>query len=182
MDFSTKTVHNVGRMSPKERQAMADLMRQVNRLKRKKDRQALTERVMALANARAQTQQKRVSDRRTDRQRRTLVGARIPREEAERIQEIAQQTDRSVYRLVLDALEAELNRTEGEVSSDGQDIDWQPLPGTISCVDVRPGVSPGSPGGPPEPLPARTLSGGSPVAPGSRLFQVSPPRPGGPGA
>ena len=42
---------------------------------------------------------------------RKLVGARIPREAAEQVRRAAEATGRSVYRLVLDALQAEIGRT-----------------------------------------------------------------------
>ena len=58
--------------------------------------------IKRLAQARARTAQKAASDARTDRARRTLVGARVPRELAEKVTE---ERGVSVYRLVVELLE-----------------------------------------------------------------------------
>lgn len=49
-------------------------------------------------------------DAQRDRQRRTLVGARLTREEVEQMKAAAAATNRSLYRFVADALRAELER------------------------------------------------------------------------
>ena len=49
-----------------------------------------------------------------DRRARTLVGARLPREKAREVREAAQGSGRSVYRLVSDAIDRELQKTQGE--------------------------------------------------------------------
>lgn len=55
---------------------------------------------------------KRASDRETDRRRRVLVGARVPREQATRYQDAAAGAGVSLYRWVLDALNDAATRAE----------------------------------------------------------------------
>lgn len=47
-----------------------------------------------------------------DRRERTLIGARIPREDAKEVKEAAQGSGRSVYRFVCDAVEREVARCQ----------------------------------------------------------------------
>ncbi len=47
-----------------------------------------------------------------DRRERTLIGARIPREDAKEVREAAQGSGRSVYRFVCDAVEREIARCQ----------------------------------------------------------------------
>ena len=73
--------------------------------------------IKRLAQARARTAQKAASDARTDRARRTLVGARVPRELAEKVKEAAEERGVSVYRLVVELLEQtfQSRKTEPEL-------------------------------------------------------------------
>ena len=58
----------------------------------------------------AREQRKKESDKRTDAQRRILVGARVPRELAERCRAKAKAQGKSLYRFTVDALEQHLKR------------------------------------------------------------------------
>ena len=181
MDFCTKTGHNVDkkgdkhprvkrferdllRLSAQERRAIDALMRQTAGLRKKTDRAAMTKKVAYMANACARTNARRTSDRNTDHDRRTLVGARIKREQAERYKRIAQATGRSLYRFVADALEAEAGKAQDIPPSGAQtqDVVWQPLVGTIYPLSPGKTNPPGPPGGgqgaPPGPV-SRALSG-----------------------
>lgn len=181
MDFCTKTAHNVDkrgdkhprikrferdllRLSAQERRAIDALMRQTAGLRKKTDRAAMTKKVAYMANACARTNARRTSDRNTDHDRRTLVGARLKREQAERYKQIAQATGRSLYRFVADALEAEASRA-GETPSSGtqaQDVGWEPLVNTIYPLSPGKPNPPGPPGGgqgtPPGPV-SQALTG-----------------------
>ena len=64
----------------------------------------------ALVLARRRTQQRRDSDRETDVQRRLLVGARLPRETAERYRACAKEHGLSLYAFAAAALEREYRR------------------------------------------------------------------------
>ena len=72
--------------------------------------------IVAIAAARGRGAQRRTSDRRTDARRRTLVGARLPREQAERCRAAADKLGVSLYRFALEALEAGCQRAEGLAS------------------------------------------------------------------
>lgn len=54
-----------------------------------------------------------------DARARTLVGARLPRETAQEVREAAQDTGRSVYRFVADAVERELTRSRDSTAGGG---------------------------------------------------------------
>lgn len=60
--------------------------------------------------ARARTEARRESDKRTDARRRVLVGARVPRETAEQYRAAAERAGVSLYKWVADALEAANDR------------------------------------------------------------------------
>ena len=124
---------DVPRLSAQERQAIRDLLQRAEAISNKRDRDAMTVRISLLANACARTNTRRDSDRRTDFDRRTLVGARVKRDQAERYREAAQASGRSLYRFVADALEAEANRVNGT-----QDIGWQPMVTAICATKEKP--------------------------------------------
>lgn len=124
---------DVPRLSAQERQAIRDLLERAEAISNKRDRDAMTVRISLLANACARTNTRRDSDRRTDFDRRTLVGARVKRDQAERYREAAQASGRSLYRFVADALEAEANRVNGT-----QDIEWQPMVTAICATKEKP--------------------------------------------
>lgn len=54
-----------------------------------------------------------------DARARTLVGARLPRETAQDVKQAAQDTGRSVYRFVADAVERELTRSRESTAGGG---------------------------------------------------------------
>ena len=58
----------------------------------------------------ARQQRKKESDERTDAQRKILVGARVPREFAERCRAKAKAQGKSLYRCTVEALERNLER------------------------------------------------------------------------
>lgn len=66
--------------------------------------------ITAIAAARGEAVRKRASDRRTDAARRTLVGARVPREAAARCREAAMAQGISLYAWVCKALEQAAGR------------------------------------------------------------------------
>lgn len=66
--------------------------------------------VTALILARRRTQQRRDSDSETDLNRRLLVGARLPRQAAERYRECAREHGLSLYQFSSQALEREYRR------------------------------------------------------------------------
>ena len=124
---------DVPRLSAQERQAIRELLQRAEDISNKRDRDAMTVRISLLANACARTNTRRDSDRRTDFDRRTLVGARVKRDQAERYREAAQASGRSLYRFVADALEAEANRVNGT-----QDIVWKPMVTAICATKEKP--------------------------------------------
>ena len=70
------------------------------------ERRLALEAMEVLAAAKHRTESRRRSDKRTDRKRRKLVGAKLPIEDAEEIELLAQLQGVSVYRFVVDALTA----------------------------------------------------------------------------
>lgn len=84
-----------GMLSALERRAFCQAMRHLDR-----------EHILGVLYARGRAEGKRVSDRRTDGRRRVLVGARVRRELAERVKAAAEKRGISVYRFVVDILEA----------------------------------------------------------------------------
>ena len=133
------------RLSAQERQAIKELLQQASKLKAKADQERITKSVLSVASACARTNARRTSDRNTDHDRRTLVGARVKREDAERYRRIAQDTGRSLYRFVVDALEEEARRSSS--GTETQDVGWEPLVTTIYPSSPSKPNPPGPPGG-----------------------------------
>ena len=73
--------------------------------------------LIRLAKARRRTVQRADSDAETDRARRVLVGARLPRILADKYRECAASQGISLYRFVCNALEREYRLTESNKSS-----------------------------------------------------------------
>ena len=71
------------------------------------------------AVVRYRNSRKAMRDAIRDGKARTLVGARLPRETAQRVREAAQDTGRSVYRFVADAVERELTRSRDSTAGGG---------------------------------------------------------------
>lgn len=85
--------------SAEEREVLLDALAQGQR-----------ELVTALVLARRRTGQRRDSDRKTDADRRILVGARLPRATGEQLRKCVQDHGMSLYRFVCQALEREYRR------------------------------------------------------------------------
>lgn len=90
----------------------AEIVRAIDRIKpdRELDEYLALSVVADVILARERTRRKRQSDRRTDRARRVLVGARVPRAFAERCQQAAFDRGVSLYAWVVWALEGALER------------------------------------------------------------------------
>lgn len=73
---------------------------------------SIVDQLVDMAIARARTGRKRDSDAQTDRKRRQLVGARLPRHQAERCRACARLEGESVYRFVCSALERACSEVE----------------------------------------------------------------------
>lgn len=102
-------------MSPQERDAMKAALEAIDALP-PNCREMMLDRVTEIAAARGRAQGRRTSDRITDLRRRTLVGARVPRDLKEKCRALAQARGVSLYRFVLDALEQACHNGKGKVS------------------------------------------------------------------
>lgn len=69
------------------------------------------------ALARARTEARRTSDRKTDADRRRTVGARLPVALADHYKALAKRSGRSLYEFTCDALAREASRTEEELEA-----------------------------------------------------------------
>ncbi len=72
--------------------------------------------VEAVAMAAQRTAWRRASDRTTDRTRRITISARVPRSLGDHYKALALATDRSLYQFVVEALAAEAERTERQIT------------------------------------------------------------------
>ena len=79
----------------------------------------LLEKTADLVHAGAAEGRVRESNRKTEKSRRVTVGARVRRCDAERYRHAAAMSGRSVYRFVVDALEAEVLKGENEPPGHG---------------------------------------------------------------
>ena len=84
-------------MSAEEKRAMAEALQGKPKVSRV---------ILELLAARGRTVKRQGSDRRTDTARRVLVGARVSRDKAEMYREAAARQGVSLYRFVVDALDA----------------------------------------------------------------------------
>ena len=142
MDFSTKMRQYTGGLTAPERRFIAAVMRQAGTIRNKRDRHRITETLADLAGSYVRASYRRSRDKARDSQQRTLIGARLKREEVERYKAIAEQTQRSLYAFVQDALQAEAarcepGRTEAKTPDQAQDIDWQPMTASICRFETR---------------------------------------------
>ena len=105
-----------------ERAAMYSAMVAARGLKRKKDRDFMLAKITGILAARGRFIQKSASDRRTDAARRRLVGARLPKDQAERCRACAALKGVSLYRFTVDALDTSCALTErlARVQWDGE--------------------------------------------------------------
>lgn len=104
-------------MSAPEREAMREAMRAAQDLEDAEEGERLLELITAIGAARGRTVEKRASDKRTDRTRRKLVGARLDRAQAQRCARCAQAAGVSCYRFAADALAAACERVEKAVEN-----------------------------------------------------------------
>lgn len=79
---------------------------------------SIIEQLVEMAAARARTEAKHRSDAQTDRRRRRLVGARLPKHQADRCRACAKLEGESVYRFVCSALERACSEVEARHKSD----------------------------------------------------------------
>ena len=105
-------------MSPQEQEALRNALKSI-RLLPPNCQEMMLDRITEIAQARGRAERKRKSDRITDFQRRTLVGARVPRALKEQCRAQAQARGISLYRFVLDALEQACHNGKGKVSRGG---------------------------------------------------------------
>ena len=75
---------------------------------------SIIEQLVEMAAARARTEAKHKSDAQTDQKRRRLVGARLPKHQAERCRACARLEGESVYRFVCSALERACSEVEAK--------------------------------------------------------------------
>ena len=114
------------RLSATERRAVLDFSDRIKHTKRLDTRQTrvVVDGIAEIVRAIVRTKSKRESDAAADKERRITIGARVPREDAQRYRDAATETGRSMYRFAVDAFEREYsackNRTD--VLSSGQGV------------------------------------------------------------
>lgn len=154
MDISPRMMHYVEGLAPAERRFILAIMRQTGSIRSPKDRQRTAKAMADLATQYARTSHRRAQCQALDAERRTLIGARLKKEVVQHYRDLAQQTDRSLYRFLCDALEAEAARSMAKLAkppsgtgqaprtnqdrSGTQDIEWTPITATICSFDTRP--------------------------------------------
>ena len=105
-------------MSTNERDALQAAMLMARKIPGGKG-MSIVDQVVDMAIGRAGTGRKRDSDAQTDRKRRQLVGARLPRHQAERCRACARLEGESVYRFVCSALERACSEVEARHGQQG---------------------------------------------------------------
>lgn len=105
-------------MSTSERDALQAAMLMAREIPGGKG-MSIVDQLVDMAIARARTGRKRDSDAQTDRKRRQLVGARLPRRQAERCRACARLEGESVYRFVCSALERACSEVEARHRQQG---------------------------------------------------------------
>ncbi|HIY16162.1 MAG TPA: hypothetical protein H9839_02400 [Candidatus Intestinimonas stercorigallinarum] len=105
-------------MSTNERDALQTAMLTAREIPGGKG-MSIVNQLVDMAIARARTGRKRDSDAQTDRKRRQLVGARLPRHQAERCRACARLEGESVYRFVCSALERACSEVEARHRQQG---------------------------------------------------------------
>ena len=93
-------------MSADEREALEVALHTAVALQDPIEREALIDCITDIGAAKGRALARRKSDSRTDFRRRSLVGARMAREQVERCQKCAAMEGKSLYRFVVGALEA----------------------------------------------------------------------------
>ena len=105
-------------MSTNERDALQAAMLMAREIPGGKG-MSIVDQLVDMAIARARTDRKRDSDAQTDRKRRQLVGARLPKHQAERCRACARLEGESVYRFVCSALERACSEVEARHRQQG---------------------------------------------------------------
>lgn len=90
MDISPRMMQYVEGLAPAERRFIVAILRQTGTIRNPKERRRLSENVASLATQYARTSHRRAQCQALDADRRTLIGARLKREEVERYRDLAQ--------------------------------------------------------------------------------------------
>ncbi|MBE6957446.1 MAG: hypothetical protein E7450_08385 [Ruminococcaceae bacterium] len=98
------------------------------------ERRLALEALDCLAAAKYRTNSRRRSDKRTDGQRRKLVGARLRVEDAEEIELLARLQGVSVYRFVVNALDAARRKARKKYGGDPEEVIRRPIGGACVCM------------------------------------------------
>ena len=93
-------------MNADERAALHNALAAAVALENPIERSDMVDYITDIGAAKGRTLARRESDARTDFKRRSLVGARVARDQVERCQRCAQLEGKSLYRFVIEALEA----------------------------------------------------------------------------
>lgn len=107
VDSLAKFRRNVEKMNDSQRKAVERLFRAIAS---DKPKGAVQNAAVDVVEVYTRTARKRASDAATDPIRRVTISARVRREDAERYRQAARSSGRSVYRLVIDALDAECKK------------------------------------------------------------------------
>lgn len=107
METLAKFRRNVEKMNDPQRKAVEHFFRTIAG---NKPKGTVMEAAADVVEVYERTLRKRVSDTATDPVRRVTISARVRREDAERYKRVARSTGRSVYRMVIDALDAECKK------------------------------------------------------------------------
>ena len=99
-------------MNAQERAAMEAAYWAALHIQKGSERRKMMDRITDIGAARGRAEQCRESNARTDARRRKLVGARVPKEFAQRCKRCADAKGISLYRFVCNALERECGETE----------------------------------------------------------------------
>ena len=118
MEKSKKLRRDYVRISVEFKTAARELALAIKQVPYPQVQSELLEKTADLVHAGCAEGRVRESNRRTERNRRVTIGARVRRCDAERYREAAKKSGRSVYRFVVDALEAEV--LKGENGPSGQ--------------------------------------------------------------
>jgi hypothetical protein len=99
-------------MTPEERHMIRIALERAERLRNHAEQVLMVSTISDICAARGRAVQRKKSDARTDPARRVLVGARLPLEEAARVQQCASMEGKSLYRYTRQALEKACAETE----------------------------------------------------------------------
>lgn len=107
MDKLKKFERDIVKLSAIEKRAVKRSLEKAMQIRNRKASETMTEGIADIVAASARNAAKRKSDKQTDADRRILIGARVRREDADRYRTACGVSRRSMYRFVVDALEAE---------------------------------------------------------------------------